>query len=152
MRRNLLDLLILAAALAVGCADRKEGPRIPPHGPALGAPKVPWKHKTREERMAFMGAHVNPAMKQLFQKYDAQDYADFGCPMCHGSRMEAVDYEMPYGLYELPASDPIAEAKDVDEDLAEFMVKEVSPLMVRLMSRTDLSPAESCFLCHPKGK
>ena len=100
--------------------------------------------------MAFMGAHVSPTMKKLFQKYDAKGYADFECPTCHGSDMEAVDYRMPNGLYELPADDPIAEAKDVDEDIAEFMAKEVSPMMVKILSRPKMAEGEACFICHPK--
>jgi hypothetical protein len=147
-----VTFLVALFVLGAGCADRKEVPRTPPFGPELGAPRVPWDQKTREERMAFMGAHVSPTMKKLFQKYDAKGYADFQCQTCHGSDMEAVDYRMPNGLYELPADDPIAEAKDVDEDVAEFMVKEVAPMMAKLLSRPKMAEGEACFICHPKDE
>jgi hypothetical protein len=143
-----------AAALTLfvfgACTDRSEGPRTPNSGPSLGAPDVPWAKKTREERMAYMGAHVLPAMKKVFQKHDPKAYEGFGCATCHGADAEAVDYEMPNDLYALPEGDPVAEAMEYDEEVANFMTAEVAPAMERLLARGAGAKGESCFTCHPK--
>jgi hypothetical protein len=140
-------LLVLAAA----CSDRSEGPRVPEGGPDLGAPNIPWAKKNRDERMAYMGAHVYPAMKKLFQEFDPALYSDFSCQTCHGTDMEARDYAMPGDLYELPGDDPIADAMDYDEDIANFMKGKVAPTMSHLLSQ-NVSVATACFTCHPKSE
>jgi hypothetical protein len=143
--------IALAAVLGAACTDRTEGPRTPEDGPSFGAPHVPWKDKTREERMAYMAAHVYPAMKKLFVAFDAKVYGNFRCETCHGDDMEALDYAMPNGLYELPADGPIADAMDYDEDVAAFMMGKVAPTMSRLLAG-GTSGGEACFTCHPKSE
>jgi hypothetical protein len=120
----------LAGALAACSGPSAKGP--PPH-PSFGAPDVPWKQKTHEERRAYMAAYVVPKMRRVFQEHDAKQYANFGCDTCHAKDMELVDYRMPNGLYGLPADDPVAEAKDLDEDTADFMVTKVVPAMAELL-------------------
>lgn len=122
-------------------------------GPAIGAPDVPWSHKSHEERRAFMAAHVEPTLRHLFQKHDAKSYGSFGCATCHGGDMELVDFRMPNSLYALPAENTIAEAKDYDEKTTEFMMSEVVPTFAKLLSAKAGDPGPggvTCFTCHPK--
>jgi hypothetical protein len=124
---------VVPALAGVLAACSGSPPKGPPPKPDFGAPEVPWKQKTLEERRAYMAAYVVPHMRRLFQEFDAKSYANFGCPTCHGGDMELVDYHMPNGLFGLPADDPITEAKDLDEDTANFMVTKVVPAMAELL-------------------
>ena len=142
-------LVSCALSLTLGCTDRPHDAKIPAGGPALGAPTVPWKHKTRPEKLGFMGAHVQPKMKNVFVEYDADGFSDFDCATCHGDDMEELDFAMPNSLYALPADDPMGEAMDYDEDVAAFMAKKVVPAMAQLLSE-EPGKGVNCFTCHPE--
>jgi hypothetical protein len=147
-----VSLAILTAA-AVGCSPGGTETRVPESGPDIGAPYVPWRGKSHEERQAFMGAHVEPIMRKLFQGYSAKGYADFGCETCHGSNMDLIDFKMPNAIYPLPEKDTIAEASSYDEATTKFMVEKVVPTFAGLLSEHAVSPGQpggvSCFTCHP---
>ncbi|MBM4361730.1 MAG: hypothetical protein FJ104_03540 [Deltaproteobacteria bacterium] len=147
LRRLGLPLLV-AASLGFACSTGP-GPRVPAGGPGLGAPRVPFRDKTREERAAFMAAHVVPEMKRVFAKHGPVD--DFDCTTCHGADAEAVDYEMPNSLYALPEADPVAEAESVDPEVAKFMVESVVPGLAAVLGVPAGKPGGvTCFTCHPK--
>jgi hypothetical protein len=150
--RTLVPFTAVALAL-VGCSPAGTAPRTPPDGPDIGAPDVPWKGKTHNERQAFMGAHVEPHMRRLFQQWKPKAYGDFGCVTCHGKDMDAVDFKMPNSLYALSEKDTIAEAKDYDEDTTKFMLERVVPLFAKLLSEKGGVPGSdagvTCFTCHP---
>ena len=134
------------------CAERPQDARVPETGLSLGAPSVPWAHKTREERMGHMAAAVHPRMKRVFAEYDSDYASSFGCETCHGADMELVDYAMPSeDLYALPADNPIGEAMDYDEEIAQFMMGQVMPAMAELLSvKAGGAGGLQCFSCHPK--
>jgi len=142
----------LAALVAsFGCTDGREGARVPESGTSLGAPRVPWRDKTHEERAAFMGAHVEPEMRKLFIAHDPKGYANFGCTTCHGADADLIDFKMPNDIYPLPAEDPVAEAMEYDAKVAAFMMSKVVPTMARLLSEPPGKPeGVTCFTCHPK--
>jgi hypothetical protein len=118
----------------------------------LGAPGIPWEKKTHEERMGFMGGHVEPKMKALFVAYDSS-YSTFGCQTCHGRDMELIDFGMPNDIYALSVEDPIEDAMGYDEDVAKFMIEKVVPTMASLMSKTSGKPGGvTCFTCHPRDE
>jgi len=149
---GVLVISTMLTAMAVGCSPSGTGPRVPPGGPNIGAPRIPWHDKSREEKQAFMGAHVEPTMRKLFQRYSPKGYADFGCTTCHGSDMDLVDFKMPNGIYPLPEKDTIAEATSYDEATTKFMVEQVVPTFAGLLSEHAGKPGESgvtCFTCHP---
>lgn len=119
--------------------------------PRIGSPGVPFRNKTHEDKAAFMAAEVVPTMGNVFRKLDAKEFEHFGCEVCHGKNMEQVDFKMPNSLYALPAENTIAEAKDYDEKITEFMVNEVVPTFAKLLHEKPGDPAGvSCFTCHPK--
>jgi hypothetical protein len=148
--RTCLFVASWALLSTIGCADRPHDAERPKGGPSLGAPTVRWKHKTREEKMGFMAAHVQPTMKRLFVEYDADDFGDFGCETCHGGNADVLDFEMPSNsIYALPADNPMGEAMDYDEEIAQFMAGKVVPAMAQLLSE-EPGKGVSCFTCHPK--
>jgi cytochrome c553 len=145
---------VVVAAAVVACGGGN-GPRAA--GPDIGAPNVPFRHKTRDEKRGFMGAHVLPKMRRVFQTFDAKAYAGFGCETCHGADMEVVDFRMPNSLYALPEKDTIAEATSYDEKTAKFMMEHVVPSFAALLSEkpgTLGNPGSpggiTCFTCHPQ--
>ena len=96
-----------------------------------------------------MAAVVQPAMREIFVEYDKKGFAEFDCQTCHGKNMDRVDFHMPNGLYGLPKVKPIEEARDYDEEVTEFMVKKVTPLLQELLNRGE-GPREvvNCHSCH----
>jgi hypothetical protein len=147
--RNILG----ATALFVTAACSGGGPRVPAGGPNIGAPETPWKGKSHDERQGFMAAHVQPAMRHLFQSWKPKSYGDFGCETCHGNDMEIVDFHMPNALYALPEKDTIAEATSYDEETTKFMMEKVVPTFAKLLSESPKEPGTAggvtCFTCHP---
>jgi hypothetical protein len=144
---------IVLAFSAAGCSGSNGGSRVPAAGgPDLGAPDVPWHGKNRDERRAFMGAHVEPTMRHLFQEFDKKNYADFSCETCHGPDMETVDFKMPNGLYTLSDKDTLEEAASYDKTTTNFMTMEVVPAFAKLLADKPSDPGGagvSCFTCHP---
>jgi hypothetical protein len=102
-----------------------------------------------------MAAHIEPAMKHLFQSFKPKSYGDFGCETCHGNDMEIVDFHMPNSLYALPEKDTIAEATSYDEETTKFMTEKVVPTFAKLLSESPKEPGSAggvtCFTCHPHG-
>ncbi len=111
--------------------------------PASAVEETAWADMDREQRLEFMGTVVMPAMEKMFKEYDAEGFGEFGCKTCHGEDMEAVDYKLPNGLYALPASDPVAAAKDYDAEVTAFMLDKVTPQMAEL-----LGEEVTCMSCH----
>jgi hypothetical protein len=105
-----------------------------------------WKDMDREQRMEFMGVTVMPAMKEMFQTFDAAGYTEFKCQTCHGDDMEAADYKMPNGLYSLPPADPVAAAMEYDEKVTKFM-EQVTPKMAELLQE-EPGKEFNCLSCH----
>ena len=142
---------VLAGVLLAAACSSGSGPRVPPSGgPEIGALHVPWKDKNREEKQAYMAAHVEPMMGKLFQKFNKKGYAEFGCATCHGENAERVGFHMPNGLVELDTKDPVADGMNIDEETGKFMVEEVLPTMSRLLSKTDEhGKPVTCLTCHP---
>ena len=145
--------IIGATALLLTAACSGGGPRVPAGGPSIGAPEVPWQKKSHDERQGFMAAHIEPAMKHLFQSFKPKSYGDFGCETCHGNDMEIVDFHMPNSLYALPEKDTIAEATSYDEETTKFMMEKVVPTFAKLLSESPKEPGTAggvtCFTCHP---
>lgn len=148
-----IALTLGVAAVAAACGG---GNGAHPAVPDLGAPEVPFRHKTRDEKRAFMAARVLPRMKQVFEGLDPKTAASFSCGTCHGADMEVVDFKMPNSLYALPEKDTIAEATSYDEKTTKFMMEHVVPAFAALLSEkpgTLDNPASprgvTCFTCHP---
>jgi cytochrome c553 len=147
---------VLGFLMALGaCGGSKKGAED-----ASGAyePKseTPWKNKSREQRMDWMGVAVFPKMRKLFLAQDAEKYEDFACQTCHGKDMEMVDFEMPNDLFALSASDTLGQAKEYDEKTTDFMLGGVVPEMAKLLDMEaytlENQTGFGCLGCHPTAK
>jgi mono/diheme cytochrome c family protein len=97
--------------------------------------------------MEHMGLVVYPAMKEAFQGYDGERFAEFKCQTCHGDDAKEVNYEMPNAVTPLPADDPIAGGNDMDPEMTKFMMESVLPAMNENMAGEEIK----CLSCHIKG-
>jgi hypothetical protein len=119
-----------------------------------GEDDIPWARRTDRQKGQFMNEVVLPTMKQLFQEFDAREFAEFNCQTCHGANAREVDFRMPNGLPPLnPASMPTPESSDPDiARWATFMKTRVQPKMVELLGVPGYDPATNqgfgCFSCH----
>lgn len=104
-----------------------------------------------EEKGDFMEHVVMPAMKPLFQQFDAEEYSHFSCATCHGRDAREVNFRMPNGVEPLdPAHMP---SEDGESGRAmHFMAEQVKPRMAELLHQTQWSPTNpqgfGCFNCH----
>lgn len=115
------------------------------------AEDVPWANMNREQRLAFMQQTVTPVMQTLFQEFDEDAFADFGCPTCHGADMEQVDFAMPNGIAPLdPTQLGVIFASE--EPMAQFMSQRVWPRMTELLQAQPYNPEThegfGCLGCH----
>lgn len=144
-------LLLIAASALGGCGGSTRGAEDA--GGYEPKSETPWKDKSREQRMDWMGIAVFPKMRQLFLAQDSEKYEDFSCQTCHGDDMEMVDFEMPSDLFALSSNDTVGQAKDYDEATTDFMLGAVVPEMAKLLDM-DAFTLESqtgfgCMGCHP---
>jgi hypothetical protein len=122
-------------------------------GAGSGKSEVPWKDKTHEQRMDWMGLAVFPKMKAVFTEFDAERFSGFACQTCHGEDMEMIEFKMPNKLYALSRTDTLKSASEYDAKITEFMASSVLPKMADLL---DMQPYDratksgfGCFGCHP---
>ena len=154
--------VVLAILLPLtGCG--KSAPPARPTGSepgGLGAPRIPWKDKTREQRIEYMGLFVLDRMHTLFAEWKPDEYAGenkFRCQNCHGEDFDKppVDFHMPRVSFPLMPNDPIGGAMKYDPAATTFMVEKVVPTMAELLNEEPYDPATGkgtfgCFRCHPK--
>lgn len=164
-------VLAILLAIAGGCAGSSERETAPPAGPAakkptsaqsggLGAPKIPWKDKNREQRLEYMGLFVLDPMGKLFAGWKPDEFSAenaFRCQSCHGENFDKppVDFHMPRVAFPLLPDDPIGGAMKYDPVATKFMVDKVVPTMAELLGEEPYDPATGkgtfgCFRCHPK--
>ena len=143
----------VSVALLLGCIACGGGSKSAESAAGAGKSETPWKDKTHEQRMDWMGLQVFPKMKGVFTQFDAERFSGFACQTCHGDDMEIVDFKMPNKLYALPRTDTIKSARDYDAKVTEFMLSTVTPKMAELLDMQPYDPATksgfSCFGCHP---
>lgn len=119
-----------------------------------GGENIPWAQRTPQQKGQFMNEVVLPTMRQLFQEFDAQEFAEFRCTTCHGANAREVQFHMPNTLHPLnPADMPTPESSDPEiARWATFMRTKVQPKMVELLGIPGYDPATQqgfgCFGCH----
>ncbi len=149
-------VVLSAMVMFTACASR-QGPSPTPGNetvaPVKGPPK-PWAEMTGEERSSYMSGTVVPTMEPLFQRFDSERYAKFGCRTCHDEDSFHMPATSKYALY--PTGTPQQEEMVAKHrPTTVFMFNEVLPTMQTLMGAPDYDEATgsgfSCFSCHPKG-
>jgi len=150
-----LAVLVLSLARPAGAADAGAAAQTK----VVGPPEVKWKDMTKEQRMKFMKAVVNPKMKVTFQAFDPEHFKKFGCATCHGKDAKKNDYKMPNPeIHALPDSPEefmaLVKKKPTWPKWTDFMAKQVVPQVSGLLGLPHFDPkkpvegAFSCNNCH----
>jgi len=125
----------------------------------VGPPQVAWKTMSYEQKRLYMKSAVMPAMKPVFQTFDAKKFQNFKCATCHGEDGASRKYKMPSNdIHPLPNSKEGFEAKLKAEPTwprwTEFMSQKVEPAMGKLLDIPVFNPNKpvegtlSCAACH----
>lgn len=131
----------------------------PAHGKTVGPPEVAWKNMTYDQKKAYMKAAVVPAMRPIFEAFDAKKFKKVDCVTCHGEDGADRKFKMPSNdIKPLPNSKEGFEAKLKKEPTwpkwTEFMAQKVEPAMGKLLDIPVFNPqkpvegAFSCNRCH----
>ncbi len=158
MSRPIRPILTFLTLLALSCGGEEptvsEEPTAGTEEPVATEPAettLAWADMDRDQRLAYMQQTITPEMKQLFQEFDAERYADFGCATCHGDDLREVDFQMPNGLAPLRYED-IPGMFESEQPMAVFMTQTVWPRMTELLGAEPYSSENpegfSCFTCH----
>lgn len=159
MPRIVLAALVVPVALS--CAT--SSPVTPPgagtrteEAALVGPPQVAWADMTRPQRGKYMKEVVTPKMKALFQAYDPDQFATFGCKTCHGKDAKARHFEMPApDLPTLPATQAAFHQLALEQpQVMKFMGEQVKPQMAALLGLEEENPQSpkpntfGCSNCH----
>lgn len=109
-----------------------------------------WDELTTDERSTFMVAVFEPRMHKAFVGFDAERFADFGCPTCHGAGADDGTYAMPNpALPHLNAKGFYREHRKAHPEISGFMWKGVAKPGAKLLGKTLGPSAEfECWSCH----
>jgi hypothetical protein len=160
---NVIRTLVTAAALhlAAACGGGAVPPpepisnqglptSPPPASPGTGSvvPTAWSKDMPKDQKIAFMKAHVVPQMQPVFQGANAARYADFGCKTCHGPAFVEPREFLP----RLTMKDGRITAFAEKPEIAKFMAESVVPQMASAMGLAPLDPKTGqgfgCLGCH----
>jgi hypothetical protein len=124
-------------------------------GSAVAAADFDFDKLSKEDKIKFMKQKVMPAMKPVFQKFDAKEFGNFTCKTCHGKDPQGTKYKMP--SKDLPALDFDAlKAGKEDPKMVEFMSKVVKPEMAKLLNEQEMTETNptgfGCLHCHQMKK
>ena len=159
-------LIPFLAIAALGCSgSAKPGAETPSEVPDTKSQPVDqtppdsqtadiaWADMNPEQRGEHMKVNVKPKMATLFQAFDGERYAEFGCKTCHGEDAEANQFAMPNP--DLPKLDNFEELKQKQPKMMEFMMTQVVPNMASLVDQEPYNPETQtgfgCGGCHPSG-
>ena len=153
-RRRPLSLLLATLALIL----IPSGVRLA-RAKTVGPPEVAWKDMTYAQKKAYMKAAVAPAMKPIFQAFDAKKFKTFDCASCHGKDGADRKFKMPSNdIHPLPNTPEGFQAKLKTEPTwpkwTEFMAQKVEPAMGKLLDMPVFDPkkpvkgAFGCAECH----
>ena len=116
----------------------------------------PWASMDSAQRFEFMQRVVMTEMAPLFQRFDAQRFAQFSCGTCHGADGPANGFAMPGSVAPLDVADfPLTASTDpAVAAMATFMTEEVTPAMQALLDAEPWAPDNptgfGCFGCHAR--
>jgi hypothetical protein len=124
----------------------------------ISGPPKPWDKMKKAEKKEYMKKVVLPKMKEIFQSFDAEDYANMRCETCHGAGVKNESYKMPNpGLPKLPGKpEGWAAFKTKHADKMKFMETKVKPTMAALIGEPvwDMKTGKGfkCTDCHTEQK
>ncbi len=137
-----LVLLALPLCSALACTTGRET--------TVAGYDARWDALGTGDKMAHMHAQVEPAMREAFQSFDAERFADFDCQTCHGPGVDDGSYAMPNpALPHLREAGMFKEHRKADPEISKFMWKEVELPMADLLGQTAGPKGEfACWSCH----
>jgi hypothetical protein len=149
-----MKLLVAVVVLTAACGSKSPSTTTTPTGGEGSAvvtlPDVPFENLDHEQREEFMKQKVVPVMKPLFQKHDAEDFAEFGCETCHGAQVKDDHFDMPNP--KLPKLN-LRDLSNFKQEDVEWMQQEVAPTMSKIlnlpMASKDNPKGFGCPVCHP---
>jgi len=149
-----MKLLVAVALLTAACGSKSPSTTTTPTGgegsAAVTLPDVPFENLDHEQREEFMKQKVVPVMKALFQKHDADDFADFGCQTCHGPQVKDDQFAMPNP--NLPKLN-LRDLGNFKKEDVEWMQHEIAPTMSKILNLPMASKENpkgfGCPVCHP---
>lgn len=105
-----------------------------------------WADMDQGQRMAHMGAHVEPRMKELFQEFDSARFSEFGCTTCH----REGSFEMPNPeLPKISEKGFYKKHRKEHPDILKFMWKTMEPNMADALGVTYGDKGYlTCSSCH----
>jgi len=122
-------------------------------------PEQPWAEMDQAARAQYMGRVIVPYFRELFQEYDPERYASFGCATCHGSEMTERGFAMPNpDILELhPTGTPEQQQMAQDHPrMVRLMFNHVVPPMRHALQMDPYDPDTgegfSCYTCHPAAE
>jgi hypothetical protein len=106
------------------------------------------KDMTKEQKSAFMKAHIVPRMSKVFKEADGKKYAEFGCKTCHGPQYKDPQEFLP----KLTMKDGKLTAFAEKPVIAKYMAEKIVPEMASAMGMKPYDPAThqgfGCTGCH----
>ena len=140
MRSKLLAITFLTATF-VACRPAVKNAPEPPEK---------WKKMSHEQRFVYMTDVVEPHMRDVFQAFDAERYADFSCATCH---REKGPYEMPNPeIFVIPRSKFREKVYEPHPEEVRFMWEKVEPNMAALLGKRAGFFSFNCRECHTTTK
>lgn len=107
-----------------------------------------WETLSKDDRKDFMAHVVVPAMKEKFQNFDPEGFAEFNCGTCHGENAG------PNGTFEMPnpglpvlTPELFSNPPEEDKMILEFMMQSVKPAMAELLGMPEKSESQDGFGC-----
>lgn len=154
-RTVMVTFVLLGACGGPAPAEEQQGGEATSGAEQVEEQRVAWSEMTHEQKAEYMATVVVPRLRPVFQAFDAEEFAEFGCPTCHGENAREVGFRMPNGLHPLdPAQLEAMFASDDPEvqRVAQFMGGQVVPAMAELLGQPPYDPQThqgfGCFGCH----
>jgi hypothetical protein len=161
--------LLVAISLVCGCGGAEEttdtttddtttGSETAADDGVIPSPPTPWEEMSFDDRKQWMALEVMPRIGPMFEAYDPDRFAGFGCEGCHGEDAQARNFEMPNpAIFTLYATGSQEQLDMVNEmrPMVNFMFQEVVPAMRTLLGAAqydaETSTGFGCFACHTNG-
>lgn len=120
------------------------------------SPPAPWAEMDAAARGSYMAQSIVPYFRALFQEYDPERYATFGCPTCHGATATQRAFAMPnpdlLALHPSGSAEQIA-MRNEHPRMVKLMFNHVVPAMKHAVQAEDFDETTgagfSCYTCHP---
>jgi len=106
-----------------------------------------WARLDFDARKQFMRDTVLPAMRPLFQEFDATRFAAVSCRTCHGSGAQAGTFRLPNVDLPVLDSEALKNPPESQKPIIAFMREVLKPKLGELLGMQDAAEFR-CTTCH----